>query len=191
MKTDETLKMEKLNDTARDNVLMQHMGEDFERLSPLLQHAHTGRKALVGTANVERGNFLARLICAVFRFPKENRQSPLSVKCIHSANTMDWYRDFNGLKMTSHFQKEGKFLVEKLGSLKMYFHAEQIAGGLHYRFVKTKFLGVPMPDFLSPQVEAYEKELDGKYHFSVAVRMFAIGPVISYGGGLDVSELTE
>jgi hypothetical protein len=102
---------------------------------------------------------------------------------------MVWKRDFDGLKMASSFERQGDYLIEFLGPLAMHFKAVEKSGVLHYLFVKTKFWGIYLPNFLSPQVVASEQEVEGKYRFSVEVRMFLIGVVIAYSGELELHNL--
>ena len=168
------------------SVLEVHMGDNFKSLAPLLQKVHMGSIRLQGMAEVKRGNILARIICNFFRFPNENPNSKLRVDCEHSRDLMVWNRDFDGLKMGSKFSKKGEYLVEHLGPLAMSFKAVETNGALEYQFIKTKMFGIPMPTVLSPQVEAKEREIDGKYCFSVKVKMFLVGMVISYCGTLDL-----
>ncbi len=174
---------------AVENILSIHMGSEFNKLSPLLQLAHSGNKKLEGIALVKRGNLFARFICNVFHFPKEEKDVHLRVDCHHTADSMIWNRDFNGLKMQSHFRRKGDYLIEHLGPLAMSFKADEINNQLEYRFVKTKFFGIPMPNILSPQIKAAEREVEGAYHFSVEVSMFLIGMVIAYNGELSVDNL--
>lgn len=173
------------------NILANHMREHFSKLSPLLQKAHTGNKTLSGYAEVTRGNGIAKVICALFNFPKSSSKSKLIVHCFHSDTLMKWHRNFDGLVMNSSFTKNGEFLTEHLGLLSMDFRAEEIDGSLHYQFIKTRFLGVPMPNFLSPHIIANEKEVDGEYSFTVYVKMFLIGKVIAYKGNLILSDYIE
>ncbi|MFL0797252.1 MAG: DUF4166 domain-containing protein [Cellvibrionaceae bacterium] len=170
-----------------NSVLAIHMKDGFERLSPLLQEVHLGKTQLDGIANVQRGNFIAQLISKLFRFPKENASSRLRVVCDHTSEIMTWKRNFDGLKMESSFRKQGEYLVEYLGPLAMSFKAIENAGALEYRFVKTRLWGIPVPNLLSPQIKAGEMEVDGKYQFSVMVKMFLVGHVISYSGEMSVS----
>lgn len=170
------------------NVLMDHMNEKFERLSPLLRKAHTGHKQLKGHAVVTRGNVLANLICKIFKFPPASDNVLLTVECKHTESQMLWRRNFGGLRMESSFSKQGKYLVEHLGPLDLSFIAEEKHKQLHYDFVKTTIWGIPLPKILSPQVIAYEKDVDGVYCFNVEVSMFLVGKVIAYNGELEVSE---
>ncbi len=168
------------------SVLMAHMGESFQRLSPLLQQVHDGKQRIEGIANVQQGNWAARIICRLFQFPKANPQAQLSVDCEHTENTMHWKRNFDGLKVESHFTQDGDFLIEYLGPLALSFKAIEKDRALHYQFIKTRLWGIPMPNVFSPQVIAYEQEYEGRYRFSVNVTMFLIGSVIRYGGELQL-----
>ena len=172
-----------------NSILPIHMGAGYQRLAPLLQQTHVGKKKLEGIAQVTRGNWIARIICAAFRFPKEESNVHLRVECEHSADAMTWKRDFNGLKMASHFHLKGDYIVEHLGPLALHFKVLERNGELHYQFVKTIFWGIPLPNILSPQVQASEREHNGQYHFSVVVTMFLIGNVIAYNGELSVQTM--
>lgn len=174
---------------ATDSVLALHMGDAFSRLSPLLQRAHLGNNRLRGVARVSQGNVFARALCHLFHFPRASTQVQLSVDCYHDAYSMRWHRNFDGLKMQSQFRRAGEHLIEYLGPLAMRFKAIEKDGQLHYDFVGTRFLGIPLPYFLSPHISADEREVDGEYRFSVAVSMCLIGQVIAYSGELNVEPL--
>lgn len=176
-------------DSKNDSVLAIHMGEAFNKLSPLLQKTHIGNNQLKGTVNVCRGNWIAHIVCNAFHFPKEGENVPLQVDCSHTPDSMIWVRDFNGLKMKSHFQRKGEYLIEHLGPLAMSFKAVEEHAQLHYAFIHTRCFGIPVPKFLSPQVVAFETENNGQYEFNVEVRLFLIGKVLSYGGRLAVTEV--
>lgn len=169
------------------NIFSTHLGSEFSNLNPLLQDVHSGRKNLDGIVEVKRGGILAKIICSVFRFPKENSNTHLKVECNHNDENMEWVRYFDGFKMRSVFVSEGEYLIEKLGPLSLYFKAHVENGNLEYKFSKTKFLGVPMPRILSPKIKAGEKETNGSYEFYVSVSMFLIGFVLSYCGNLAIS----
>lgn len=173
------------------NILEQQMQGGFKRLSPLLQQVHSDNQRIEGIAVVRRGNRLARLICTIFGFPAESSHCHLSVDCDHTADSMLWRRDFDGLKMQSHFKIKGEYLVECLGPLQMYLKPQEEAGQLNYHFESTHFLGIPMPRWLSPSIQAWEKELDGKYVFNVKVKMPLVGDVIAYHGEMKLIEMNN
>ena len=176
---------------ATDNLLIQHMGEEFHHLAPLLQHFHTGKKHLAGYCCVQRGNLLAHLICTIFHFPKQGERVPLTVDCVHSGEVMQWHRRFGKLRMHSTFSRDREYLVEHLNGLKMLFKAEQKDGALHYRFHRSYFLGVPLPNGLSPKIVAYEQASDGEYCFLVDVRLPVVGKVIAYWGRMTVHDVSK
>jgi hypothetical protein len=164
------------------------MGDDFNRLSPLLKLAHTGTKRLEGRVSVKRGGKVANIMCKVFRFPAENPETHLIVECSHFSDRMEWVRYFDGFKMSSNFIMDSHYLVERLGPLAMNFKAMVNDGKLEYQFGRTKLFGIPLPSILSPKIIAYEQEIDGKYQFFVSVNMLIVGFVLSYGGDLKISE---
>jgi len=173
------------------NILSAHMGDDFNRLSPLLRLAHTGTKKLEGRVSVKRGGELANLICTVFGFPVENPETHLIVECSHFSDRMEWVRYFDGFKMSSIFIAESHYLVEKLGPLAMSFKAIVNGGTLEYQFARTTLFGIPLPSIFSPKIIAYEQEVDGRYQFFVSVNMFIVGLVLSYGGDMEISEISS
>lgn len=171
------------------NPLKAHMGSAFDRLAPLLQQTHTGKTRLTGKVQVEHGNWVAKLICIIFRFPKSGTDIDLTVDCEHRNGRMTWERDFNGQRMYSYFNNKGKFLVEHLGPMALNFTAVENEQRIRYDFGATRFLGIPMPKFLSPRVVAGERAEGDEYVFHVLVNMFLIGPVISYRGKLKLEVL--
>jgi len=173
------------------NVFSRHMGERFFRLPMLLQTVHTGKRRLQGYVTVSQGNFLARLICRMFKFPPSSNHTRLTVDCYHGLDHMEWVRCFDGHVMRSTFYAHNEFLVERLGLLSLYFKTDNTEDGLRYHFTKTKFLGVPLPKRLSPIIEASEFQRADRYFFDVRVRMWLVGTVLQYGGEMDVLEVKE
>lgn len=172
------------------SILSAHMGDDFNRLAPLVRQAHTGTKKLEGRVSVKRGGKVANVICKVFGFPPENIKTHLIVECSHFNDRIEWVRHFDGFTMSSSFIAESHYLVERLGPLAMSFKAVVNAGNLEYQFTRTKLFGVPLPYILSPRIIAYEKESDGIYQFFVSVNMVFVGFILSYGGDLEISEIS-
>ena len=167
------------------------MGDDFHKLPSLLRLAHTGAKRLEGCVSVKRGGKLANLICNVFGFPLENNKTHLVVECSHFTDKMQWVRYFDGFKMSSHFISKKQCLVEKLGPLSLEFNAIANGATLEYQFSKTKLFGIVLPSIFSPKITAYEQEAAGKYLFFVSVHMFMVGLVLSYGGEMEVSDVSS
>lgn len=168
------------------NIISKKMGASYDRLSPVIREVHSGKKVIEGVIRVERGGLLADAICALFRFPKQNHKCSLRVECHHSSNRILWVRNFDGLILRSNFISSGDLLCEQMGPLRMFFYPVENDGVLEYRFLKTKFFGIPLPKIFSPKIYAREYEVDGVYCFSVKVSVFAVGKVLAYGGSMEV-----
>ena len=171
------------------SVIAIHMGPRFMRLAPVLRRAHVGKTLLEGTAAVHRGNTLARVICNAFGLPQDNKEVHLRVECNHFKDSMIWNRDFDGFEMKSNFTARGDMLEEKFGPLVMSFKADAKDGALVYEYCDAKLLGFSLPKFLHPTIHASERELNGKYHFSVKVSIPIVGEIIHYSGDLNVSHI--
>lgn len=167
-------------------ILQAHMGQEFEKLAPVLQAAHTDFKRLSGKADVSQGNWAARLLCKAFRFPPIG-PCHLEVDCDNREHEMLWHRRFNQHTMNSRFIAQGDYLIEYLNGMKLYFKAVQRDAALYYEFHHTRFLGLPVPKFLAPKILAFEQENNGLYQFKVEVSMFPFGKVIGYHGVLSLS----
>lgn len=168
------------------NLLTLHMGRDFDRLPDLVKAAHAGSVRLEGRVTVRRGGTIARIICAAFRFPEEASSCRLVVESEHTRDRITWNRNFDGLDMVSEFWREGDLLVEKLGRLSMHFMAKEVNGRLSYEFTSTRFLGIRLPNFISPSINAWEEQGPNGYQFRVLVRMPLLGKIIEYYGVMSV-----
>jgi hypothetical protein len=169
-------------------ILQQHMQHNFNKLSPVLRDAHTGFKRLSGEAEVSQGNAAAKLLCRLFRFPPAG-DCYLEVDCNNRAYEMLWHRRFNKHTMNSRFVADGEYLIEYLNGMKLYFKAVERNTALYYEFHHTRFLGIPVPNFLAPKILAFEQEKNGLYDFQVEVKMFPFGKVIAYRGTLSLSTI--
>ncbi len=169
---------------AEANALQIHMGEDFYRLDPLIQTAHSGEIHLEGDVDVRRGRGLAALICHLQGMPAAGDSVRLQVHGSHYADAMLWRRDFAGRQLQSNFTLQGDFLVEKMGPLRLYLKLVARAGALVYQLSHVKYHGVRLPRWLSPSLAASEKSERGRYIFTVRVSMPLLGLLIQYAGAL-------
>lgn len=171
-----------------NSIMKIHLGRDYFSLPPLLQHVHDGSTRLKGRVEVRSGNFMAKLICQIFRLPPENQSCKLIVDCRYNRDSMSWIRNFDGLIMESSFHLREGYLIENLGPLSLSTKAAVQDGRLNYHFMGTKIFGIPLPKIFSPNIVAYEEERDGRYFFQLEVKMFLVGLVIAYGGEMEVTK---
>lgn len=164
------------------------LGQDYGLLDPLVKKAHTGSSQLKGRVSVQRGNWLANVICNIFSMPAASKSCALTVVGEHSLDYMSWNRLFDDFAMNSHFEREGQQLVEVLGPIRMNMQLQVSEGALIYRLVKARILGVPIPLWLAPRVIAEEAQVGEVYRFTVNVSMPLVGLLVSYGGDMQLVE---
>jgi hypothetical protein len=162
------------------------LGDQFEQLAPLVRKAHTGRIRLEGDVTVERGNWIANLICKLFGMPPAAPKCKLVVNGNHDQKTMTWNRFFDDFAMNSFFYKDRDYLVEQLGPIHMKMAVNVTDGVLTYTLDKTRILGIPIPKCMGPRVIAVEEQAGDQYRFSVLVSMPVVGKLISYFGDMSV-----
>lgn len=166
------------------NLLKTCLGDEYEKLAPLIQVSHLGRTRLEGHADIQRGNPLAQILCLLTGMPRSAKNARFVVEGDHLPEGMRWNRLINGKPMNSWFALDKGLLVEKLGFIHMSMKLRVEESALIYTIVKTKILGIPIPSFLAPRVEAREEQVGNDYVFQVAVSLPLVGLLIKYAGVL-------
>lgn len=165
------------------NAFKRHLGEQFAALSPLIQQAHIGTIRLEGDVFVRHGNPVARLLCRILNMPREGETVKLVVDGYHESDSMRWNRCFDGHEMRSNFQQDGEFLIEQLGSLKLWLKLSvDDNGSLHYLLKRVSLWAISIPSWLAPGLVASESDQSGGYHFYVKITLPVVGKLIEYGG---------
>ncbi len=142
-----------------------------------------------GRAAVERGKgFGARIVAALFRFPKAGNDVPVKVAFLLRDGKEVWRREFDGRVMQST-QEEGtgrfeRLLCERFGPFA--FGLALVMDGETMRLVVRRWtaFGIPMPRSWAPGGEAYEHAADGRFNFHVEIALPLIGTVVRYRGFL-------
>jgi hypothetical protein len=142
-----------------------------------------------GLADVTRGTgLLARLIARVIGFPKAASQTPVSLSLTPEDGGERWTRDFGGTTFSS-LQTRGTgrnehLVVERFGPTSIALALIVEDGRLSLVPRRWSCLGIPMPQFLLPGGHGFESEIDGQFHFDVAIAAPLIGLIVAYKGGL-------
>ncbi|CAN5149049.1 DUF4166 domain-containing protein [soil metagenome] len=173
-------------------VLYQELlGPAFGRLPKTLQAAHLvfGRLDLAGVAEARRGRGgLASLVAALFRFPAEGSDVPVSVTMMRMDGHEEWTRDFGGSCFASTQELgTGRYeglLVERFGPIAFAMAVMVEGGRLTLVQRKWSIFGVPMPRMLLPTGTAYEEEADGRFTFNVDISLPLVGTIVGYRGWL-------
>lgn len=167
------------------------LGDAFRTLPPAVQALHDSpkRRRWHGRAQVRRGRGLvARLICALVKFPRSGSDVPVSVEFTPEGNAERWTRIFADKKFSSVHScgsgRDERLVVERFGVAR--FSLALVADGSRLLFVPRRWslLGIPMPNMLLPRGMSFETELDGRFQFDISVTVPGIGLIIAYSGWL-------
>jgi hypothetical protein len=170
------------------------LGEAWEALPAPLAALHntasTEQKAQ-GFARVEAGtNPFARLLAALYGFPRTGEQVPVKVSFQRRGDGELWQRDFAGRKFST-FQYEGrghadKLLVETFGPVTFWMALVLKDEKLNLITRRASVFGIPLPLALSPNSSVYEYADADDFCFHVEVRHWLTGLIVRYEGKLRV-----
>ena len=181
---------------AYHHLFQSQLGKNWQQLPMLIQqtHSYVDIKTLSGMATVKRGNGrIAKLIAAVFRFPPESNETPVSVIKTRLGNSEVWVRDFSGRRFQSTLSVSNRsgFVTERFGWLTFTLKLPVIDNALHFEVVSGSCLGIPIPTLFLPKSNTREFVQDGKMHFSVElVAPFNFGLLVHYQGWLQENDNT-
>lgn len=141
---------------------------------------------LSGASRVTRGTgALSKLIAALFRFPPERAETPVSVRMERVGAREIWTRNFDGQVFRSVLTAAGKGKVrERFGPFTFQMSLPLVAGEMEMPVTHGWFLGVPLPKAMLPRSETREYDHDGVFHFDVKISAPLAGLVVHYEGWL-------
>ncbi|SFR34724.1 Saccharopine dehydrogenase NADP binding domain-containing protein [Yoonia tamlensis] len=167
----------------------RHLGADYAILPPQVRDLHIvcGPRRWAGRGSVTRGQSrLARIFAAVFRFPEEAKDIPVTVTMTPYNGGEGWERDFDGQRFRSFLRRNGESLTERFGPFTFTLGLHVQDDCLHFPVTKGRFGPIPMPRFALPKSIAREYEKDGRFHFDVALHApFTGALVVHYKGWLE------
>ena len=164
------------------------MGDRFDRLPAAVREMHDlfGDGGAAGEGIVERGaNPLARLTNWLVRFPPAGIY-PLHVAFAERGGAETWTRRFGPHRFQSILSQRGDRVVERFGPLRFAFALPSNDQGLEMVLSGWSALGISLPRFLAPRIEAREwQDEAGRFRFLVAIRAPLIGAIVRYTGWLE------
>jgi hypothetical protein len=167
----------------------QVMGPEFARLAAPLQHFHSlaGCHQLHGWVEADAPSSLAGSILAwCLRTPRRAASGPLRFDLDAAPSREVWTRHFPGRTMRSSFSSSAAQVFEHLGPVRLAFRLVRQDAGLRMHLTGLRFLRIPCPHWLMPQIVAEESAGDGRLHFHVKASVMLAGTVASYRGYLEL-----
>jgi hypothetical protein len=170
------------------------LGEAWEALPAPLAALHDVRSKehkAEGTARVETGKHpFARLLAALYGFPRTGDNVPVKVTFHRKDGGELWQRDFAGRKFST-FQSEGKgdtdkLLAESFGPVTFWMALVLNEGKLHSVTRRWSLFGIPLPLVFAPKTSVYEYADGDNFCFHVEVKHWLMGLLVRYEGKLQV-----
>jgi hypothetical protein len=153
------------------------LGAAYARLHPRVRAAHEAPLTAEGTVDVAHGAHpLTPLFVRAMNLPAAGRSEPVTLlvaidsAAVRSAPTMRWMRQIGTACLkTQQFARQG-CLVEQSGAGRIEFSLRvDESGALLYQSTRCRFLGVPLPNSISPTVRAKVAPTGDGWHVDVIV----------------------
>lgn len=172
-------------------------GAGFAQLHPLLQRLHRDGGSLAGVVTLEfgrgPGGWLGRRIARRLGLPSEPGRVGMRVDIRSDAHALYWDRRFDdGAAMRSVFRPVGAWpngvWSESTGPMRLALKVDTAGGGWRWRQSALWYRGLRLPLAFAPRVDAAKAIENGRYAFRVAIAMPLLGPLLAYGGVLDLDD---
>ncbi|MBK8160130.1 MAG: DUF4166 domain-containing protein [Rhodospirillaceae bacterium] len=168
------------------------LGPAFMQMPKPVQamHSFVADAYVTGRGRVRRGDDpVARLLGWMIRFPPAQEDVPVAVTFTIAPTGEIWQRDFAGHRFSSRLSSRVKngqtILTETFWPLTFDFHLRGDADGLEMEIQSWRLLGLPLPGFLAPRIDATEQVRDGLFYFDVRIAL-PWGPlIVHYQGDLE------
>jgi hypothetical protein len=180
---------------VKHNPVEQWFGPRFGALHPLLQQLHRQGGILRGRVEIGRGaalaGWLGTRIARRMGLPPPGA-ADLTVRISHDGQRLRWARRFEAaggvVEMVSWFEPRGSWprghWIETTGALRFDLGVDVEDGAWHWRVLRARWRGMPLPVGLLPRSRAGKRIVDGAYVFEVEVTAPLLGPLVWYRGQL-------
>ncbi len=171
----DNLSVEFERSSSKEPMLFQKaLGEKWDALPTSVRRLHSVQdmECFSGSAKVTRGrSLIARLVAWLVGFPRAGENVPVTVTITRTPFGETWERNFASRKFRSHLSSSPRpFHCHERFSVFTY-ELELPVGdeSLFFPVRRGWFLGIPLPSFLLPRSEAREYDMNGVFHFDVAL----------------------
>ncbi|MBT2143780.1 MULTISPECIES: DUF4166 domain-containing protein [unclassified Rhodanobacter] len=132
-------------------------------------------------------HFPARCLRRLLGLPPPGPQQPLALTIERHGTREVWTRRFANRCMRSTLRRRpgSPLLYERLGPATLGFALRRDGDAIDWQLRSLHVLGLPLPRALHGQVLSRSGFRDGRYHFSVDVRLPMLGQLIGYRGWLE------
>lgn len=164
------------------------LGSSFSELPPVVRELHALRQRTVwrGEADVTRGpSDIVQLAAWLTDLPPTGWNVSLTVTFSPDGDGKSWHRSFAGHTFRSHQRAgDGGHILERVGPVEFAFRPNVVEHQLELILTAVRFMRIPVPAMLHPEIKTCEYEHNGRYHFNVEASLPWFGLLIRYGGWL-------
>ena len=149
--------------------------------------ADTGRYR--GSAKVEGGNFVARLIARLVGFPPPRLTVDFEITTAPQGEGHLWSRRFGRNTTTSYLRYDNRrhCAVESFGPIRIEMGLRMQGEGLAVDVLRICVLGIPLPVWLTPRSASSEFETSqGYFGFDISASLPGVGLLVRYQGSFEV-----
>jgi hypothetical protein len=176
------------------------LGDAWRELHPAVREAHGlgSRTAGSGRFRVARGRTLAaRLVARLLGLPAECVDCPVELRVERAPDAETWVRTFGTKRLVTRQRSDSDgMLVETFGVLAFRFRLTVVEAGIRFsqRACRLRLarLGLPLPSWLSPRIEAAVRPVSRGSRTSLDVSVNVFAPlavlVLSYEGELAIGK---
>lgn len=172
--------------TAMTPLFADVIGADMARLAPAVRASHQtfGPRRWTGSARITRGaGVWPRLLAVLFGFPKAIDDTPVTVIKTPQGTGETWERRFGTQVFRSQLSRGRRGMQEAFGPFSFDLGLNVQDGALHFPVTGGRLFGVALPRACLPISEARETDVDGAFHFDVALRAPITGQLIVHYQG--------
>ncbi|MCG8596762.1 MAG: DUF4166 domain-containing protein [Kiloniellales bacterium] len=165
------------------------LGRGFESLPAPIRQLHDVSHETIarGRCTIRRGAHpLSRLVGTLFRLPPPGDNLPVKVRFLPQAGGERWFRRFGTHRIASYQMPAGRpgWMFESFGPGRFLIELAAGSEGLTLSLRGVRFLGLPLPRALWPQISAGESVERGRFVFDVEIALPVAGLLIHYRGHL-------
>jgi len=152
------------------------LGDQYNQLHPHVRTAHEPLAAEGHLDVVHGGYVLTPLLVRMMNLPAAGSATPVTLivdldPSSAPAPTMRWMRQIGSTRLNTQQFASGGCLVERSGPGRIEFNLSvDESGGLLYQRTRCRFLGVPLPTSVTPDVRATVAPTSDGWHVAVVVQ---------------------
>jgi hypothetical protein len=170
-------------------LFQQTLGRLFDLLPKPVKSQHGAIDILLshGRCDIERGKeWHARLVGWMFKFPPAGHDLPTLVTVIAERGREIWHRDFGGKGIFTVLEPAringAPVIVERFGIVSFDLAVGETADGITLSVVGMRALGLAIPRWLWPRLNAVERAEAQRFHFDIDIDLSWGAKLIHYRG---------